>query len=94
MFIIKRCTAKISLNYINRCKTIVRMSSEGCIVAVCQLTSTNNKENNLKSVKRVVAEAANKCAKVSITTLENIFSPLHMSYLCSCTLDSIFTRSL
>jgi predicted amidohydrolase len=40
------------------------MNSSKCCVAICQFTATNNKENNLKIVKDLVAEAAQKHAKV------------------------------
>lgn len=41
------------------------MSSNVCNIAVCQLTSTNDKTENLKLVQRLVAEAAQKHAKVN-----------------------------
>ncbi|KAJ3657739.1 hypothetical protein Zmor_009523 [Zophobas morio] len=40
------------------------MSAQKCTVAVCQFTATNNKETNLKIVKELVSEAAQKSAKV------------------------------
>lgn len=43
-----------------------KMTTNACMIAVCQLTSTNNKEENLESVKRLVTQAANKNAKVNI----------------------------
>lgn len=93
MFVVKHCIKTASHNnyIINKCSTI-RMASDGCVIAVCQLTSTNNKENNLKSVKQVVAEAASKSAKVfnfiSFLLYRYIFNTLVLF------LGSVFTRSL
>lgn len=42
----------------------INMSSNVCNIAVCQLTSTNDKTENFKIVQRLVAEAAQKQAKV------------------------------
>lgn len=52
----KFCSVRLCQNY--------KMSSQKCTVAICQFTATNNKENNLKIVKQLVSEAAQKQAKV------------------------------
>lgn len=46
------------------------MSNNNCVIAVCQLTSTNNKKENLTTIKRLVAQAADKNAKVQISTFK------------------------
>lgn len=54
------------------------MSLENCKVAVCQLTTTNNKESNLNSVKKLVAEAAAEHAKVC----DNYFQDRSIIFMC------------
>lgn len=44
---------------------INKMSEQDCVVAVCQLTSTNNKESNFKSVKKLIRNAVKQQARVS-----------------------------
>lgn len=42
----------------------VKRMSNKCTVAVVQLTASNNKEDNLNSVKKLIGEAVEKNAKV------------------------------
>lgn len=71
---------------INTVKLLCQNMSTKCEVAVCQFTSTNDKERNLSIVKKLVQQAANKDAKVNI-----IFDFIFETFLPF--LGSIFTRS-
>ncbi|KAL3265966.1 hypothetical protein HHI36_010154 [Cryptolaemus montrouzieri] len=57
------CSQKL-FNIICRNKNSV-VSRAMCDVAVCQFTATNNKINNLRTVEKLVTEAARKGAKVA-----------------------------
>lgn len=69
-------------------KIVLNMSSVSKI-AVCQLTVTNNKANNLSTVQRLVAEAKKKDVEVGVRLT------LHMLLAhCFGNPGSVFTRSL
>lgn len=64
MFVVRRIKFKVYLNYFTRCQRFSDMSSVKCKVAVCQLTSSNDKARNLSQVKTLVQDAAQQGAQV------------------------------
>lgn len=67
MFVVRRIKFKVSFDYFTRCQRFNSdMSSDKCKVAVCQLTSSNDKVRNLSNVRTLVQDAAQQGAKVNI----------------------------
>lgn len=64
MFIVPSINSKLSLHHFTRYFHLSAMSYDKCKIAVCQLTSTNNKEKNLSVLRKLVAQAAVQSAKV------------------------------
>lgn len=74
MYFMRYIKTKVPLNYFTRLvhlNTVINMSDtnssdDKCKVAVCQLTSTNDKLRNLNIVKGLVEEAAKQNAQVKM----------------------------